>query len=131
MDEHLSGRHEVSVGVRVETRGGDHEFHDGSITPGRVKLVGRFRSTSLVSWISVWSVPVDVATVDEATYDGDASIAKGFCGGIPALLLHGEDCGVVKPLTVGRCEIVGVGTWVEDTDGFGAVVILICGIVRA
>ena len=32
LDVHLSGRHHVCVGVGVETRGGYHELHDGSIT---------------------------------------------------------------------------------------------------
>ena len=131
LDEHVSRRHEVCVGVGVETRGCYHELHDGSSTPRRVKLVGRFRSTSLICWVCVGGVPVDISTVDKTTNDGNGSIGKGFCGRIPALLLHGKNCCVVEPLALGRGEIVGIGTWVEDTDGFGTVVILVDSVVRA
>ena len=131
LDKHLSRRHEVCVGVRVEPRSGYHELHDGGITLGRVKLISRFRSASLVFWIYVGSVPVDITAVDKTTYDGNASISQSFCSGIPALLLHGKKCCIVEPLTLRRCEIVGVSARVEDTDGFGPVVILVGRVIRA
>ena len=74
------------MGVRVETRGSDHELHDcWSATAGRIELESRLRSTwstlgaRLVGRIDVGHVSVDVASVDETTDENDAPIRKGLC----------------------------------------------------
>ena len=122
--EHLSGGHEVGVGVRVETGGGDHELHEGGVAPGRVKLESGCRSATLVGGVDVGHVPVDVPAAGEATDECDGAIAERLCGRVPACLLHGEDVWVVEPLT-GRVGHVGGGARVEYADGLSAVIVVV------
>ena len=65
LDEHVTGGHEVSMSVRVETRRGDHELHDSCSSPRGIKLVGWLSSATFILWVRVRVIPIDVTAVDK------------------------------------------------------------------
>jgi hypothetical protein len=117
------------MSIGVEARGGSHERHLRRGSPGGVKLVGWLSSTAFEGWVDIWGIPVDVTTVDETADQCNSTITKSLCGGIPPLLLHGENGRVIEPLALGTVHVVGAGTRIEDTDGLGPVIIFVGRII--
>ena len=124
LDGEVSGRHEVRVRVRVDTRGGNHKVHDRGGTAAGVKLVRRCHAAAFGLDIDDGKVPVDVSAARrEAADEDDGPVCECSCSGTSASPAW-RARRVVEPLAV--CgEQVGLGTRVEYTNSLSAIVVAV------
>ena len=132
LHEHFPGSEQVCMCVGIEARCLHHELHHlcGDAI-AREELVGGLGGTSFEGWIGVGIVSVDITAVDEAANENNSAVCQGLSGGIPTLLLHLNEGRVIEPLAIRGGQVIAVGTRIEDSDGFGAIVVHVDVVVRA
>jgi hypothetical protein len=127
LDQDLARRHQKHVGVDVEGRIVHQELDDRGIPSSRgVVLISVLRTAPLCDGISVREPSINITTSDHSSKNKNGTVSQSFCARIPAVLHHGQLVGLVEPSA--RCvrgEIVLCCTWIEQTDSFPAVEILI------